>query len=212
MVKDRVRGGAWKDFISTEVSLHLEWSKDIRRASLQEIHSIPSSREPTERSHHGCPTHAGISRLFAHGESRGGHIVFPELSPFCLCFFSRTPLLLNSPCHSPHTATAHTQRGRSGAFISLKKGDVAPLLLPFTTSRKIPRTTFQPGSEAEPGSNGALKLLQWVEKLLTGGFKARGLIHETRAAELVTTCLCSLQWQTFDQLHLPVKQRLWLHV
>lgn len=53
------------------------------------------------------------------------------------------------------------------------KGDVAPLLLPFTTSPKIPRTTFQPGSEAEPGSDGTLKLLQWVEKLLTGGFKAR---------------------------------------
>lgn len=60
----------------------------------------PSSQESAERSHHGCPTHAGISRLFAHGESRRD-IVFPEMSPFCLCFFFSLWL---SPCHSPHRA------------------------------------------------------------------------------------------------------------
>lgn len=143
----------------------------------------------------------------------GRYSISRTVSFLSLFLFLHPPASEFSLSLSSHCNGTHRQRGRSRAFILLMKGDVAPLLLPFTTSPKIPRTTFQPGSEAEPGSNGTLKLLQWVEKLLTGGFKARRLIHETRVTELRLLPVCAVcSGKTFDQLHLRVKQKLWLHV
>lgn len=95
--------GSWRTSSAQRWAYIRSGAEDKRRASLQEIHSVPSSQESAGRSHHGCPTHAGISRLFAHGESRGGYSI--SIVSLLLSFFLFLPSFFwLSPCHSPHRA------------------------------------------------------------------------------------------------------------
>lgn len=181
-------GRTTSDYVCTEVSLHLDWSKDKQRAFLQEIHSIPSSQESAERSHHGCPTHAGISRLFAHGESWEMSYFQRWLHPVFVSFFY--PLVSGFLL-----VTLLTEQESS---LPLIKGDGACLLLPLTTSPKS-SDNFPAGLRRY--SNDIVNLPQCVENFLTGGMKHGGCCMRQKSLNqcyytftqyMAQQCMCGL--------------------
>lgn len=129
-----------KDFIWTEVSLLPRWRVRIRRRRREITKRVHPGhwrgsfffflQESIGGSHHGCPTHAWISRVFAHGESQRG-TVFPRTvyrsSLFLPLLYHAFPLITVSSWQN----AVHPLK--QDVSCHLIKRHLAWLLLPFTT-------------------------------------------------------------------------------